>query len=534
MNVAFYKWIPVVTASGEPKLASLCEVLTEGEKFADLAVRPHERVSLMRLFLCVAHAALDGPKDYDEWCKVPEKLSMAVKKYLEQYRDSFELFHPETPWLQVTGITKSEEGEVLDGSADNWTPVSKLNFSLATGNNTTLFDHDGISENRRISIGETLLAMLAFQCFSPGGLISQVCWNGIQSGKSSKDAPCVPASMLHSFLRGKDLLKTIHLNLPTYEDIQFSYGERAFGKPVWEMMPTSLLDLAKIENATTTYVGRLVPMTRLIRLHSAGERMLLGDGLAYPTFTDGFPPEPTSTVIIKQNEKKEERAILSYRPTKALWRELSAVVVKRRADGLGGPLSLRAIQDGEGCDLIIAALARDQATIIDTAESVFHIPSKLHSDEGTATYEAEVKTAEAMASRLGWAVTEYRIKLDAGWEGRVKSAGKNKGKLISRLHSTATLHYWTTVEKNLSLLMSHIKKIGTDDAIPTRDKWGKMLFKTALEAYSVACGQETPRQMRAFAFGWKKLMGEKSNKEEKEEETSDERPFELFEKKKRR
>jgi len=48
MNVAFDPWIPVVTLGGKPKLASLCEVLTQGHLLADLSVRPHERVSLMR------------------------------------------------------------------------------------------------------------------------------------------------------------------------------------------------------------------------------------------------------------------------------------------------------------------------------------------------------------------------------------------------------------------------------------------------------------------------------------------------------
>ena len=91
MNVAFDPWIPVVTLEGKPKLASLCEVLTKGHLLADLSVRPHERVSLMRLFLCVAHAALNGPKDYDEWREVPSRLPDAAKKYLGQWRNSFEL-----------------------------------------------------------------------------------------------------------------------------------------------------------------------------------------------------------------------------------------------------------------------------------------------------------------------------------------------------------------------------------------------------------------------------------------------------------
>lgn len=140
MNVAFDRWIPVVTITGTPEKASLRDVLTEGEKYADLAVRPHERVALMRLFLCVAHAALDGPKDYDEWEAVPQKLPDAAQKYLEKWKDHFELFHPTRPWLQVAGLTKSRSQGKDVAVTDDWIPTSKLNFSFATGSNSTLFD----------------------------------------------------------------------------------------------------------------------------------------------------------------------------------------------------------------------------------------------------------------------------------------------------------------------------------------------------------------------------------------------------------
>jgi len=521
MNVAFDPWIPVVTTTGERAMASLCAVLSEGAQYADLAVRPHERVSLMRFFLCVVHAALDGPKDYDEWCEAPKRLPEKAWHYLDNWKDSFELFHPSKPWLQVAALTKNVEGESTPINIQQWTPVSKLTFSLATGNNTTLFDHAGMAETRDLVLSETLLSMLTFQCFSPGGLISQVYWNGRQSGKSSKDGPCVPASMVHAFLRGGSLHDSIHLNLPTHEDIRFNYGSRPIGKPVWEMMPASPADTAGVRNATETYMGRLVPLTRVIRLHSSGERMLLGDGLVYPPFSDGFPPEPTATVITRKNGNKEERAVLSYRPAKALWRELAAIVVKRKAEGTGGPLCLRALQDSEDCDLLVAALARDQATIVDTIESVFHISSLLRSPEGTAAYEAEVKVAESMASRLGWAVETYRNEVDQGWEGRLKGAGPNKGALKTKLHSLATTHYWTTVEKNLPLLMSHIDALGTEATLPRREAWRIMLFAAAYEAYRIACGQKTPRQMRAFAKGWRNLTAKMDETEQYTEETKE-------------
>ncbi len=195
-------------------------------------------------------------------------------------------------------------------------------------------------------------------------------------------------------------------------------------------------------------------MTRFIRIHPLGERMLLGDGLVYPSFSDGYSPEPTATVVIRKKKEKEERALLSFRPAKALWRELAAVITKRKSEELGGPLSLRAIQDGDDCDLIVAALARDnKATIVDTIESVFHIPSQLHRTRWAEAYETEVKKADALASRLGWAVETYRGEVDHGWEGKLKAAGPAKGELKAKLHALATNHYWTNVEKNLPLLM---------------------------------------------------------------------------------
>ncbi len=518
MNVAFDPWIPVVDPTGARTLASLHTLLTQGEQFVDLAVRPHERVALMRLLLCVSHAALDGPRDYDDWLEIPRNLSQAADAYLTQWRDSFELFHAEKPWLQVAEIIKNKDQPVTDA---DWTPVTKLEFAFASGNNSTLFDHHGESEERTMDLSAVVLAMLTFQCFSPGGLISQVLWNGTQSGKTSKDAPCVPASMLHTFLRGPNLTSMIHLNLVTFEDMTLRDNELAFGRPVWEKVPRGWTDRENVQNAVSTHMGRLTSMTRLIKLHPSGRKMLFGDGLAYPTFADGFSPEPSATVVIREKQNKQERMLLSFRPTKAVWRELGAIVVKRNAQDNGGPLALNFIPDDQPCDIIVAALARNKATILDTSESVFHIPAQLRSSEGNTVYEFEVRNAENMAGRLGWAVETYRKEVDHGWEGRLKSAGPAKGELKARLHATATTHFWTAVEGNLSLLMAHVEALGTEQAPPTLEAWRKLLFASACTAYRVACGQETPRQMRAFAKGWRRLTVSKESPEQNTQDNTE-------------
>ena len=61
MNLTTEAWIPAVWRDGTPGRVSLREVFERGHDLRDLAVRPHERIALMRLLICVAQAALDGP-----------------------------------------------------------------------------------------------------------------------------------------------------------------------------------------------------------------------------------------------------------------------------------------------------------------------------------------------------------------------------------------------------------------------------------------------------------------------------------------
>lgn len=132
--------------------------------------------------------------------------------------------------------------------------------------------------------------------------------------------------------------------------------------------------------------------------------------MAYKGFVDGFTPESATTVIVRQSGKKQDRVLLPYRSNKRNMARAWCCGCKRKSEETGGPLSLRSIQDGEDFDLLIAALARDQATIVDTVESVFHIPSKLSTSNGIEAYDYEVKYAE---------------KFQVVWGGLLMNTGRN-------------------------------------------------------------------------------------------------------------
>jgi CRISPR system Cascade subunit CasA len=528
MNVAFDPWIPVMSTSGKRELASLCAVLAEGEKFTDLAVRPHERVALMRLFLCVAHAALEGPKNYDEWLEVPNRLPEAVNTYLKKWGDSFELFHEKNPWLQVAELKeikkekREKEGKKEVKKTENdsdeekgWSTLNRLSFTRACGINSTLFDHESNGgKSTKYTTEEIALNLLTFQnYFVAGGKASSRLWGDVEmrNPPNPKGGPCAGKSILFTFIRAENLFKSIQMNLNTYEDLRLFYGDSAdwLGKPIWEMPIKSPTHNAAISNATQTHIGRLVPQTRILRINDDRERVLLGAGFFYPKFQDEkntFYPDLFATIVLNKNG---ERELLSARPGISVWRALHSLAVRRKgaSESSRGPLCLLNLPDANGLDIIVNAMMtnpKQPAEIVDFLESVFHIPSRLLVPEGTVSYESEVKKAEAWATRLGWAIEDYRTVIDGGWEARVK-ASKDKRKLLSQLYSNATGHFWTTVEKQLPLLMIHIEAIDTEAAIPTQEAWRKMLFSAVCEAYEVACGQETPRQMRAFAKGLQKL-----------------------------
>lgn len=547
MNVAFKPWIPVVTTKGKPDMASLCSVLSEGEKYADLAVRPHERVALMRLFLCVAHAALNGPKDYDEWCEVPRLLPEAVQSYLEKWEkeESFELFHPKKPWLQVAELRGISNDSTDSGKTS---PVALLDFELATGNTPTLYDHGGQLHSRHINPQRIALNLLTFQNFSSAGGLPVAQWKTTRTSQvGNPDAPCLSQSMAHCLMRGRSLAETIHFNLPSFDTVgktykTFStdkkkgeiYSDVDLGRPVWEYFPQSAEHWSdRVINATKTYIGRLVPISRWIRLIYGTDQMYCCNGFKYNTFKDGFASEPTaaSSLVVRKNKKAadtKERQIVKVDPSRALWRELSALLVKRSADGLGGPLAMvNAPYDAE-YDFHVCAIKRDQASMDIALESVFHITPALQ--KNISCYQAEVVGdekvigAEGYARKLRRAVEYYRAAVDKDWQPRIKrTQAKDRNALRDRLALKAFLSYWTTVEKNLPLLMAHIDAIDSDAAIPTREEWRRMLFDAAHEAYRVACGKETPRQMRAFVRGLQELQRSKDQTEPNSSTTGEEK-----------
>jgi len=484
MNLSIGKWIPVVNAHGQPSTASLLDLFDAEQEIRDLAVTAPQRIAIYRLLICIAQTALDGPATREEWEICQPEIATTAHRYLVKWQDRFELFDDRHPFLQFPGLSKP----VKSGKAteeESWVPASKLDFALSTGNNTTLFDHAAATDLPRVfEPWQLALTLLGFQSFSPGGRIGVASWHGKEtSGKgSSSHALCSSSAMLHVFIRKETVLATIHANLLT--KVEVANEKLTWGRPLWEHFPSSFDDAAAITNATTTYLGRLVPLSRAILLYPDCVNMILGNGLTYNSFPN-HPPEPSaSTVIGKDNQRR-----LLGIGSRPIWRELPAALCKRRMDQPGGPAILGKVDESTAFDLWAGAFQTDKATILGSVESVFHIPPRLMSEPGRLAYEEEIQLSQKISQTVAEAADIYRKHLEAKPQNYPEKRD-------------ALSFYWTRIEQALPLLNAHFQAPeNSAEADAFLEKWRRTLWSTAYAAYTACCPAQTPRKRRASQLG---------------------------------
>ena len=497
MNLTTDKWIPVVWEDGKAEKVSLLEVFQQGEMIRDLAVRPHERIALMRLLICIAQAALDGPKDHEDWKTCRDHLPQVAAKYLAKWKHAFELFGDGQRFLQVKA-----DGDERPGANDGDTGMpSKLDFSLATGNSSTLFDNAGGSDRQFLPDALALL-LLTYQNFSPGGLIADVKWKGVAMGRTSLHSPCIVKGMLHAYVMRKTLTETLCANLLSAE--QSKMLGYSWGVPVWEMMPDSSVPSVAVDNATRSYLGRLVPLSRAIWLFPGGRKMIMGTALPYsPDWR-----EVAATIVIRDRNGKSERTPLNASLVKSVWREAHSLAVLATAENqmLGGPLPLMLLDRQEASDMWCGALVANKAKLLDAIESVLHIPASMFGDTGQKLYQRGVQQAENWGRKLNRAVSTCHRELHDELD---KAEFRKRGNVIKQ---KAASHYWTSIEQKVPLLLALLDNPAFLQPDSTAKEqwgvtdWGQSLARAARTAYELACPHETPRQLKAYSLGLNALF----------------------------
>ena len=481
-NLIDEPWIPVLMRDGTNRSVSLGEVFADTDgTIADLALNPYERVAVFRLLLCIAQAAL-GPerlKDERAWRTAKSSVGPVSEDYVEKWHDRFFLYGPHA-FLQPDDVVAIRD--------DALTSCDKLVFRLASGNNSTLFDHEAVGSNSRVLSDQTLaLGLLTYQSFSSGGLSGMCLWSGTATDRSIKGAPCRESSMLFSILLGESLLETVWLNLLTAKSVS-DLPNSKWGEPVWKLDALSRSSAAELAK---TFLGHLVPLSRAVKLTRGSPLCILGGGVAYPDLSEWR--ESMASVKLKQDGS---HGYVSSDPARMPWRDLASILAVKGSGGRKAALALthlESLPEEKEFVLWTGGLHSEKAKEINTVEWKKRLSVSMLEESAMEQYENAVVLADQQSKHLASAVNEYSetLKMSTVKRGNIEVYG---------LTIPAKKVYWDILAQpeNQNLVLAQ----GSDTYLPD---WKKACLKAAEDAYRRACPAMTARQMEAFAQGFSQL-----------------------------
>ncbi|MBR3902784.1 MAG: type I-E CRISPR-associated protein Cse1/CasA [Akkermansia sp.] len=481
LNLCTDPWLPVRMCSGACTHVSLENFFQQAHEISDLVLAAHERISIMRLLICIAQRAIDGPADRDEWDDCLKDISPASVKYLETRRHAFNLLGEDGAFLQVKGV------ESL--SSESWGSLSKISLSAAEGNNPTIFDN-AAGSMRCFSLGKIAIDLITFQNYALCGTIGVAKWNGMQTGPKSpdtaSDAPCAPKSAIHLFVLGRNMLETIWLNLCTTEE--FAPFRCGMGQPVWELMPVNIDDEPAVNNATLSYLGRLVPLSRIVKIAPDAGSCIVAKGIEYPVYINKDELqyfESSMTVTIKENI----RSIVGASLNKAMWRSLPALLHRF---SLSGKSFSRVDENDlpEQYGVWIGAMVRDKAKILSIVEDRYEHLGRNH--VGVAADEVQHK----LMSLANKGMASLRMALDT-YHKLLHDSFENKKAVYEKVEQL----YWGRLA---SFKEEYVKTLGSSSSkmekyVSSREEWIRHICDTINETFNLTVSQSGVRQLAAWA-----------------------------------
>lgn len=483
LNLCTDSWLPVRMCSGACVRVSLEEFFAQAHEISDLILAAHERISIMRLLICIAQRAINGPEDREEWEDCKEDIVPKALEYLQQWRTAFNLLGEDGAFLQPSNVEHRKP--------EDWGALSKISLSSAEGNTSALFDNAAGTE-RFVPLSQIAVDLITFQNFAPPGTIGVTNWSGVQTGVKSPDSapgsPCVPESAIHLFICGENLLDTLWYNLRTREEIKEL--RNGMGVPIWELMPLRMEHEEAVQNATTTYLGRLVPLSRVVKISMSADKCLVSKGIHYPVYRDKELMYYESTMSIKVSEDKEQRItrqIVGANIDRAMWRNLPALLHWFSAKKVK-PFARPDVQDlPSHFGIWVGALVLDQAKILGTMEDYYeHLDRKYVGVSADKQQAVLMGMADSGVEAVKNALSVYYKCFNTQFENK------------KSVFACAEKNYWSWLTLKKHVYISCLG-IAESDSADRRTVWAKIIRQAACKTFDLLVSRNNTRQLAAWA-----------------------------------
>jgi CRISPR system Cascade subunit CasA len=302
---------------------SLREVFAQaGELRHLIGDLPTQEFALLRLLLAIAHDALDGPKDIDEWAELwadPECFA-GVGAYLDEHRERFDLLHPVTPFFQTAGLRTAKD------------EVFSLNRIVADVPNGEPFLTSRMPTVERLTFAEAARWVVHAHAYDTSGIKTGVVGDDrVKGGKVYPLGTGWAGALGGVYVQGASLRETLLLNLIAADTdaLETRDGDR----PAWRREPCPA---GGAERPATGVRDLYTWQSRRLRLHFDEEGVTgvvlgYGDPLS-PRNMHRLEPLTAWRRSVAQEKKLRQSPVYLPRehdPSRSAWRGVASLVADR-------------------------------------------------------------------------------------------------------------------------------------------------------------------------------------------------------------
>ena len=489
-NLLDQPWIPI-SGQGEKSIRDIFN--DRGKTLLRLGGTPVEKIVIIRLLLCIVHAS-NSIKTMDDWKALTvDTIADRALEYLEKWQDRFNLYDSQYPFGQFPQ---------LKGKCDK-SALASISLAVAMGNKTVLsqwHQSDSFTDSQRAKL---LLSGITYGC---GGKKydknAKIDPHGPKKSSGSQGTLMGFNGYLHSFMIGKSIIETLHLNLLSENDLtslNIFNAQDVMGRPFWESMPTDEAG-PTATRYRVTYQGILFPLNKFFYYDAQADYLLMTDGIVYPGHKNG-QWDPSITLYL---DKKDTKAVWTDTEKKP-WRVLPSIFQFLNVDSQSTtPVFLIRGLDKLRNDLYsslglwvggigVNTNSGEQYVTArkDYVESEFTIPLDwaLSGAPSYVRYKTMMETINYYSNIVFSSVEKYYKTKN----NQQSKDSKKQNKHSEAVASEATRLFWEKMEP----LAQEIIDLSVKDAVAVEEadkKWKQIV----VSSYEHFCPHITPRQIQAY------------------------------------
>ncbi len=211
------QWIPVIDREGRARRLSLRDALVQAAEIQEIFdPSPLVEVAVFRLLQAILYRVFEIEDD-EQWVELWQAATLDsahIDRYGNEFRDCFDLLHPEKPFYQVSKIADEKEH-----------PITALVLDAASGNNAMLFDHGQVEGGDWLPLDRAACHLVAYQAFALGG--------GVSKPFNRMDAPLSKGMIVQAV--GRNLKESLLLNSLPRERWAPFIVDSGKDAPFWEL-----------------------------------------------------------------------------------------------------------------------------------------------------------------------------------------------------------------------------------------------------------------------------------------------------------